>query len=73
MYNNKISICFFQSQMLHLFDEGQRRDFFELWQDMVPENIRTADNTAQKLEFNLNIYFAIYHIKYNSEVRVPML
>ena len=55
--------------MLKLFDKGQGEDFFKLWHSNLSETIRNEDPVAQKLEFYLNIYFAIYPLKYGKPVR----
>ncbi|XP_071840885.1 lisH domain-containing protein ARMC9-like isoform X3 [Apostichopus japonicus] len=53
-----------QSDLLTFFRSGNRREFFGLWDDNVPESVRTTDPICKKLEFYLNIYFAIFPIKY---------
>jgi len=34
----------------------------ELWLKILPDTTRQIDTIAQNLEFNLNVYFAIYPI-----------
>jgi len=34
----------------------------EIWLKILPETTRKVDTIAQNLEFNLNVYFAIYPI-----------
>ncbi len=65
-----VAVDFFyqQKKLIELFEDGKRQDFFRLWTQFIPESIRSEDSTAQKLEFYLNIYFAIYPLKYNIEV-----
>lgn len=50
--------------MLELFHNGKRKKFFDLWSDQLPKTVKDTDSVAQKLEFYLNIYFAIYPIKF---------
>ena len=58
----------FQTRLLQLFHEGKRHEFLVLWNQTVPDAVRTEEAAAQKLEFYLNIYFAIYPLKYDKEV-----
>ncbi|KAL8583522.1 hypothetical protein ACOMHN_054838 [Nucella lapillus] len=54
-----------QSQMMEFFHEGKGDMFFKLWREYLPRNIQDGDQVAQKLEFYLNVFFAVYPIKYN--------
>ena len=51
--------------MLQNYRTGNRRPFFTLWNEFLPANIRNDDSVAQKLEFYLHIYFAVYPIKHD--------
>ncbi|XP_063965365.1 lisH domain-containing protein ARMC9-like isoform X3 [Lytechinus pictus] len=53
-----------QSDLLALFKTGARYEFFAIWDDNIPEQVRSNDPVCKKLEFYLNIYFAIFPIKY---------
>lgn len=55
--------------MFHHFHIGERKQFFELWNEFVPPNVRDSDSVAQKLEFYLNIYFATSPVRKGSQVR----
>ena len=35
------------------------KDFWTLWHNHIPEDVRT-ENTVQRLEFKLNLYFAVF-------------
>lgn len=59
----------FQNSMFHHFHIGERKQFFELWNEFVPPNVRDSDSVAQKLEFYLNIYFATSPVRKGSQVR----
>lgn len=59
---------FLQNEMVTYFEAGQGTEFFQMWTEYLPENIRNQDTVAQKLEFYLNIYFAIYPIKHGTGV-----
>ena len=65
---NQILTLFVQKEMLQLFDTGKRREMLDLWVQYVPEKIRNEDSVAQKLEFYLHIYFAIYPLKFGEQV-----
>ena len=54
--------------MLQLFQNGHADEFFAVWEQFLPSKIRNEDAVAQKLEFYLNIYFAIYPLKHNQKV-----
>ncbi|XP_067659253.1 lisH domain-containing protein ARMC9-like [Haliotis asinina] len=64
-----------QNEMMDHFRQGKRRIFFEQWTDFLPSSVRDEDSVAQKLEFYLNIYFAVYPMKHKgpqSEVEINM-
>ena len=48
--------------LLNFFHQGNRNEFMELWLKILPDTTRQIDTIAQNLEFNLNVYFAIYPI-----------
>ena len=62
-----------QSEMLQLFQNGHADEFFAVWDQFLPSKIRNEDAVAQKLEFYLNIYFAIYPLKHNQKVSFTKL
>ena len=49
-----------KSRMLKALDQGDRDEFLKLWENFVPPLVRRTDRSAQKLEFYLHIFFAIY-------------
>ena len=53
---------------MECFTLGLRDDFFSQWVERIPEKIRNDDSVAQKLEFYVHIYFAIYPMKYHTKV-----
>ncbi|XP_068137383.1 lisH domain-containing protein ARMC9 isoform X2 [Hyperolius riggenbachi] len=55
-----------QKDLLSAFEDGDRKTFFEKWEEHVPAEIRSGDPVAQKLEFYLNIHFAIFPLKSNT-------
>ena len=46
------------------FHKGRRDRFFKEWNDSLHPSVRDGDAVAKKLEFYLNIYFAIFPIKF---------
>ena len=58
---------------MECFTLGLRDDFFSLWMEHLPEKIRNEDHVAQKIEFYVHIYFAIYPMKYLTKVGKPSL
>ncbi|XP_053379152.1 lisH domain-containing protein ARMC9-like isoform X2 [Mercenaria mercenaria] len=53
-----------QNGLMELFHNGKRKRFFDVWNSSLPKSLRDNDSVAQKLEFYLNIYFAIYPLKF---------
>jgi hypothetical protein len=49
-----------KERMLRALDRGEREEVLRLWENFVPPLLRRSDRNAQKLEFYLNIFFAIY-------------
>ena len=46
--------------MLRALDHGERDEVLKLWDNFVPPLVRRSEKNAQKLEFYLNIFFAIF-------------
>ncbi|XP_069583106.1 lisH domain-containing protein ARMC9 isoform X2 [Ranitomeya imitator] len=53
-----------QKDLLTAFEAGERKTFFETWNEQVPPDTRNNDPLAQKLEFYLHIHFAIFPLKH---------
>ena len=49
-----------KDRMLRALDAGEREEVLRLWDNFVPPLLRRSDKNAQKLEFYLNIFFAIF-------------
>lgn len=58
--------------MLHLFNLGQRKDFFRRWVENISVNEINENIVGQKLEFELNIHFAIYYFRKNKDVLINL-
>ncbi|CAH1773074.1 unnamed protein product [Owenia fusiformis] len=61
-----------QNELVQLFQYGERDKFFKLWDEHLSEELRNSDSTAQKLEFYLNIYFAIYPYKMGNSTKADI-
>lgn len=57
-------------EMLKHFDEGNRHEYFRLWNQHVPSNIVTSDSSLTSLEFLLHAHFAVYHLRPNCPNKV---
>ena len=49
-----------KTRMMKALDRGERDEVLRLWENFVPPLVRRTDRNSQKLEFYLNIFFAIY-------------
>jgi hypothetical protein len=61
---NYIDVCQ-QNEMTQLFGSGQRKEFFRRWLQNVPSALLNEDTSTQKLEFELNMHFAVYPLRKN--------
>ena len=52
----------FHIKLFELFESGNKKEFFELWDYYVPLSLRMHDRNTIKSEFFLMIYFTIYSI-----------
>ncbi|GMH34462.1 hypothetical protein BSKO_02296 [Bryopsis sp. KO-2023] len=57
-----------KKKMLESFDAYQRDDFFELWNRIVPVSFQQQNQDAQKMEFQLNLHFAVYGVNHGEEI-----
>nr|CAB3223157.1 lisH domain-containing protein ARMC9 [Phallusia mammillata] len=55
-----------QNNILLEFDSGNYSSFWSLWEENVPGDIRSQDHTCQRLEFYIQIHFAVYPIRVGS-------
>ena len=49
-----------ESNLLKTFSLGRKNDFFKIWNRIIPNHIRLREPPIQKIEFYIQIYFAIY-------------
>lgn len=52
--------------MLNLFGIGERQVFFKKWEENIPQERIDENVSAQKLELELNIHFAVYPFRNNT-------
>jgi hypothetical protein len=42
------------------FTVGKKNEFFKIWNRVIPSHIKLRDNSLEKVEFFLQIYFAVF-------------
>ena len=58
-----------ETNLLKFFGMGRKAEFFKSWKRIIPNHIRLREPPLQKLEFYIQIYFAIYPLLYrDSEI-----
>jgi len=63
----------FQNELMQNFHKGKRDRFLKLWSDNLAASVKDNDPVSKKLEFYVNIYFAVYPIKFaRGQVRSPV-
>ena len=50
------------SSLINYFENGNKHKFMEQWKRIIPNNLKLTETTLFKLDFNIEIYFAIYPI-----------
>ena len=56
------------SSLLNYFESGNKQEFFKQWKRLIPNHMKLIEPTLCKLDFNLEIYFALYPIMGNKPV-----
>ena len=56
------------TNLLNSFDKGLKNDFFLQWNRMIPNHMKLIEPQINKLDFFLEIYFAIYPILYEKKM-----
>ena len=56
------------SSLLNFFESGNKLEFFKQWKRLIPNHMKLIEPTLCKLDFNLEIYFALYPIMGNKPV-----
>eukprot|EP00794_Sanderia_malayensis_P014906 gene14907-16450_t len=51
-----------QNVILQAFDNGNSQAFMRLWSEHIPEKLQ-EENSCQRLEFNIQLYFAVYPMR----------
>ena len=58
-----------ESNLVKFFSLGKKNEFFKSWKRIIPNHIRLREPPLQKLEFYIQVYFAIYPLLYrDSEI-----
>ena len=58
-----------ESNLIKFFGLGRKIEFFKSWKRIIPNHIRLREPPLQKLEFYIQVYFAIYPLLYrDSEI-----
>ncbi len=52
-----------QNEMLNLFNQGERKEFFRYWVENIPAELISSQYEAQRLEMELYIHFAVYQFR----------
>jgi hypothetical protein len=60
--NVKFSETNLESLLESHFSAGKKVEFFQIWNRMIPSHIKLRESNVEKVEFFLQIYFAIYPI-----------
>ena len=50
------------SSLLNYFESGNKVEFFKQWKRLIPNHMKLTEPTLCKLDFNLEIYFALFPI-----------
>ena len=53
-----------ETNLLKFFNFGRKAEFFKSWKRIIPNHIRLREPPLQKLEFYIQVYFAIYPLLY---------
>ena len=53
---------FNSSNLISYFKSGDKNNFINYWNRLIPNNLLLTEQTLYKLNFNIQIYFAIYPI-----------
>ena len=56
------------SSLLNYFESGNKVEFFKQWKRLIPNHMKLTEPTLCKLDFNLEIYFALFPIMGNKPV-----
>ena len=56
------------ASLLKFFDTGNKVEFFKQWKRLIPNHMKLIEPTLCKLDFYLEIYFALYPIMGNKPI-----
>lgn len=61
-YATKANDLVLDSTLESLFNTGKKAEFFKLYNRLIPSHIKQRETALEKLEFFLQIYFAVFPI-----------
>ena len=56
------------SSLLNYFESGNKVEFFKQWMRLIPNHMKLVEPALCKLDFNLEIYFALFPIMGNKPI-----
>ena len=56
------------SSLINYFDSGNKTEFFKQWKRLIPNHMKLIEPTLCKLDFYLEIYFALFPIMGNKPI-----
>ena len=56
------------SSLLNYFETGNKTEFFKQWKRLIPNHMKLTEPALCKLDFNLEIYFALFPIMGNKPI-----
>ena len=56
------------SSLLNYFESGNKIEFFKQWKRLIPNHMKLTEPALCKLDFNLEIYFALFPIMGNKPI-----
>jgi hypothetical protein len=59
-YSPKFADVINESTIEAFFNQGKKIEFFKIWNRLIPSHIKAKEIILEKLEFFLQIYFAVY-------------
>jgi len=58
--STKFSDVNLSEQLDNYFSSGKKLEFFTIWNRMIPSHVKLKESSIEKVEFFIQIYFAIY-------------
>jgi hypothetical protein len=58
-----------ENNLIKSLSQGNKNDFFNLWNRIIPNHIKLREQSIEKIEFYIQIYFAIFPALYNQQAQ----